>query len=125
MLCVTHSAGTKLDRLGTFIENMHDQKNELALGSGSSLSSEASEIQTSHDKIRTYEELQRQILNALRDQNPHWIEPDGSSPIFESYQKRLAELLAFFGQQERRRVPLPGRSASLFLTEESDPLLIL
>jgi hypothetical protein len=104
---------------------MHDQKNELALGSGSSLNGGASEIQTSNNKIRTYEELQRQILSALRDQNPHWIEPDGSSPIFESYQKRFAELLAFFGQQERRQVPVPSQPASLFLTDESTPLLIL
>jgi hypothetical protein len=60
------------------------------------------ESRTSPDKIRTYEELQRQILNALRDQNPHWIQPDGSSPIFEFYQKRLAELLAYLGQRQNR-----------------------
>jgi hypothetical protein len=108
---------------GNSIESMCDQKNKLGLGSGSSRNSGASGIQTSNDKIRTYEELQRQILNALRDQNPDWIEPDGSSPICESYQKRFAELLAFFGQQERRGVPLPGRPASLFLTEENNPLL--
>jgi len=104
---------------------MCDQKNKLALGSGSSRKREVSGIQTSNDKIRTYEELQRHILNALRDQNPDWIESDGSSPIFESYQKRFAEQLAFFGQQERRRVAVPGRPASLFLTEESNPLLVL
>jgi len=104
---------------------MCDQKNKLALGSGSSRKREVSGIQTSNDKIRTYEELQRHILNALRDQNPDWIEPDGSSPIFESYQKRFAELLAFFGQQERRRVPISGQPASLFLADESNPLLIL
>ena len=104
---------------------MCDQKNKLALGSGSSRKREVSGIQTSNDKIRTYEELQRHILNALRDQNPHWIEPDGSSPIFESYQKRFAELLAFFGQREGRRVPVAGQPASLFLTDESTPLLIL
>jgi hypothetical protein len=104
---------------------MCDQKNKLALGSGSSRNSGAAGILTSNDKIRTYEELQRHILNALRDQNPDWIEPDGSSPIFESYQKRFAELLAFFGQQERRRVPVPGQPASLLLADESNPLLIL
>ena len=104
---------------------MHEQKNELALGSGSSLNSGASGIKTGNDKIRTYEELQWQVLSALRDQNPHWIEPDGSSPIFESYQKRFAELLAFFGQQERRQAPVPGRPASRFPAEERNPLLIL
>jgi len=104
---------------------MSNQKKDLTLRSGSSRNSKASGIQTSNDKIRTYEELQRHILNALRDQNPHWIEPDGSCPIFESYQKRFAELLAFFGQQERRRVPISGQPASLFLADESNPLLIL
>ena len=104
---------------------MCNQKKDLTLGSGSSRNSGTSGIQTSNDRIRTYEELQRHILNALRDQNPHWIEPDGSSPIFESYRKRFAELLAFFGQQERGRAPVPGQPASLFLTDESNPLLIL
>ena len=104
---------------------MCNQKKDLTLGSGSSWISGTSGIQTSNDRIRTYEELQRHILNALRDKNPHWIEPDGSSPIFESYQKRFAELLAFFGQQERRQAPVPERPASLFLAEESNPLLIL
>ena len=104
---------------------MCDQKNKLALGSGSSRNSGGSGIQTNDDKIRTYDELQRHILNALRDQNPDWIEPDASSPIFESYQKRFAELLAFFGQQERGRVPVPGQPASLFLTDESNSLFIL
>jgi hypothetical protein len=104
---------------------MCDQKNKLALGSGCSRNSGAAGILTSNDKIRTYEELQQHILNALRDQNPHWIEPDGSSPIFESYRKRFAELLAFFGQQERGRAPVPGQPASLFLTDESNSLLIL
>jgi hypothetical protein len=85
---------------------MCDQKNKLALGSGSSRNNSGeSGIQTSNDKIRTYDELQRHILNALRDQNPDWIEPDGSSPIFESYQRRFAELLAFFGQQGKTSGP--------------------
>ena len=103
---------------------MFKQKNESALTSGSSPEKGVPGIQTSNDKIRSYEELQRQILSALRDQNPDWIEPDGSSPIYESYQKRFAELLAFFGRHERRRDPLPGRTDSPFLTDASNPLFI-
>ena len=103
---------------------MFKQKNEIALTSGSSREKGVPRIHASNDKIPSYEELQRQILSAPRDQNPDWIEPDGSSPIYESYQKRFAELLAFFGRHERRRAPLPGRTDSLFLTDESNPLFI-
>jgi len=78
---------------------MCDQKNNLARGSGSSRNSGAAEDQTTNDKIRTYRELQRQLLNALRDQNPDWVEPDGSSAICESYKKRFAELLAILAQR--------------------------
>ena len=118
------SVGTKPDQVGAFIESMFNQKNEIALTSGSSRQKGAPGILASNDKILTYEELQRQILSALRAQNPDWVEPDGSSPIYESYQRRFAELLAFFSQQERRRASLPGRTDSLFRTDENNPLFI-
>jgi hypothetical protein len=102
---------------------MCDHKNNVALESGSSRNNGASGVQTRDGKIRTYEELQRQILNALRDQNPDWIEPDGSSPIFESYQKRFAELLAFFGQREKCQVHLlDGRPAHCACDMAKPPL---
>jgi hypothetical protein len=40
--------------------------------------------------------LQEQLHNALREQSPQWIEPDGDSPMCRSYERRLAELLALF-----------------------------
>jgi hypothetical protein len=41
----------------------------------------------------THAELLRQMHEALRAQNPQWIEPDGESPICDDYERRLAELL--------------------------------
>jgi hypothetical protein len=44
-------------------------------------------------QIHTYAELQQQIHNDLRLQHPDWIQPDGESPICDSYEARLMELL--------------------------------
>jgi len=44
-------------------------------------------------QIRTYAELQQQIHDDLRLQHPEWIQPDGESPICDSYEARLMELL--------------------------------
>ena len=44
--------------------------------------------------IQTYTELQRQIHNDLRIQHPEWVQPDGESPICDSYEVRLMKLLA-------------------------------
>jgi hypothetical protein len=44
-------------------------------------------------KVDTYAELLRQIRNDLRVQHPDWIEPNGESPICDSYEARLIELL--------------------------------
>jgi hypothetical protein len=48
-----------------------------------------------HD-IHTYTELQRQIHDDLRIQHPEWVQPNGESPICDSYEVRLMELLADF-----------------------------
>ena len=55
-----------------------------------------------HDEIRTYGELQRQIHYALREQHPEWVEPDGDSPVCQSYERRFAELLALFAKSGTR-----------------------
>ena len=47
-------------------------------------------------EIRTYEELQEQMRDALREQHPDWIEPDGDCPTCYIYERRFAELLAPF-----------------------------
>ena len=41
-----------------------------------------------------YTELQRQIHDDLRIQHPDWIQPNGDCPSCDSYELRLAELLA-------------------------------
>ena len=44
-------------------------------------------------EIHTYVELRQQIHNDLRIQHPDWVEPDGKSPLCDSYETRLMELL--------------------------------
>src|SRR5215471_18082191 len=45
-------------------------------------------------QIRTFAELRQQIHNNLRLQHPEWIQPDKESPICDSYEARLMQLLA-------------------------------
>jgi len=45
-------------------------------------------------RVHTYTELQRQIHDDLRIQHPEWVQPNGESPICDSYESRLMELLA-------------------------------
>jgi len=42
-------------------------------------------------KVDTYANLVRQIRNDLRLQHPEWIEPNGHSPMCDSYEARLIE----------------------------------
>ena len=44
-------------------------------------------------KVRTFAELLQQIRNDLRIQHPEWIQPNGESPMCDSYEARLMELL--------------------------------
>jgi hypothetical protein len=44
-------------------------------------------------QIHTYTELRQQIHHDLRIQHPEWIQPNGESPICDSYESRLTELL--------------------------------
>jgi hypothetical protein len=47
-------------------------------------------------KIQTYAELQKIIRKALREQHPEWIDANGKCRLCDSYEARLAELLAVF-----------------------------
>jgi hypothetical protein len=49
-------------------------------------------IAMSH-QIHTYTELRKQIHNDLRIQHPEWVRLNGESPMCDSYEARLAELL--------------------------------
>src|ERR1700751_2101290 len=55
------------------------------------------------DKIRSYSELRKLIRASLRMQNPEWVEPNGESPICDSYEARFAELLGLGHPLEVRR----------------------
>ena len=44
-------------------------------------------------RIHTYTELQHQIHDDLRIQHPEWIESNGESPVCDSYEARLTEML--------------------------------
>ena len=44
-------------------------------------------------QIHTYPELLQQIHQDLRIQHPEWVEPSGESPMCDSYEARLLELL--------------------------------
>jgi hypothetical protein len=44
-------------------------------------------------QIHTYPELRQQIHHDLRIQHPEWVQPNGESPMCDSYEARLMELL--------------------------------
>ena len=46
-----------------------------------------------YHQIRTYTELQLQIHDDLRIQHPEWVQPNGESPMCDSYESRFVELL--------------------------------
>jgi len=52
-------------------------------------------------QIHTYADLRRQIHDDLRIQHPEWVQPNGESPICESYEARLMETLRSLNQSER------------------------
>jgi hypothetical protein len=51
------------------------------------------------DKIRSYSELREFIRVSLRIQHPEWIEPNGDSPVCDSYETRFAEILGLSDPQ--------------------------
>jgi hypothetical protein len=53
-----------------------------------------------HHQIHTYVELRQQIHDDLRIQHPEWVEPDGKSPVCDSYEARLMELLDTLTRRE-------------------------
>ena len=44
-------------------------------------------------QIHTYAELRKQIHDDLRSQHPEWVQPNGESPMCDSYESRLTEML--------------------------------
>ena len=46
------------------------------------------------DQVHTCADLGKQIHLDLRIQHPEWVQADGESPVCDSYEDRLMELLA-------------------------------
>jgi hypothetical protein len=44
-------------------------------------------------EIHTYADLLQKIHDDLRNQHPEWIQQNGESPMCDSYEARLMELL--------------------------------
>jgi hypothetical protein len=44
-------------------------------------------------QIRTYTQLLQQIHHELRIQHPEWVQSNGESPMCDTYELRLTELL--------------------------------
>jgi hypothetical protein len=62
----------------------------------------------SHE-IHTYTELREQIHDDLRIQHPEWVQLDGESPMCDSYEVRLVELLDALARRDRRELSVSGR----------------
>ena len=44
-------------------------------------------------EVHTYADLRKQIHEDLRIQHPEWVQPNGESPMCDSYEARLMETL--------------------------------
>ena len=52
-------------------------------------------------QIHTYVDLRKQFHEDLRIQHPEWIQPNGESPLCDSYEARLMKTLKRLNQTER------------------------
>ena len=52
-------------------------------------------------QVHTYADLRKQIHEDLRVQHPEWIQPNGESPLCDSYEARLMKTLQGLNQSER------------------------
>jgi len=74
-------------------------------------------------QIHTYTELRQQIHHDLRIQHPEWVQPNGESPMCDSYEARLMGLLKtlksqpakMFSSRQGERVCCSNREVQLTL----------
>jgi hypothetical protein len=52
-------------------------------------------------QIHTYADLRKRIHEDLRTQHPEWVQPNGQSPLCDSYEERLMKTLQSLNQSER------------------------
>ena len=62
-------------------------------------------------QIHTYPELQQQIHDDLRIQHPEWIKPNGESPMCDSYESCLTEMLDTLTRTGSNRPIVPPHRA--------------
>jgi hypothetical protein len=79
----------KVVSLGT--ERTH-RRGKLDKPSSTSLERFTKAMAEPHE-IHTYTQLRQQIHHDLRLQHPEWVQPNGESPMCDSYESRLMELL--------------------------------
>jgi hypothetical protein len=64
-------------------------------------------------ELRTYADLLQKIHDDLRIQHPEWIQQNGESPLCDSYEARLMELLdGSMPTESNEHIVLPGRQLS-------------
>jgi hypothetical protein len=64
-------------------------------------------------EIRTYSDLLQKIHDDLRIQHPEWIQQNGESPLCDSYEARLMELLdASMPGESNDNIALPDHELS-------------
>ena len=69
-----------------------------------------SKFASSSGETDCYVPLQHEIHDALREQHPEWIQPNGDCPTCESYESRFAELLTILSKNiYHHRAPRPMR----------------
>jgi hypothetical protein len=51
-------------------------------------------------QVHTYADLRKQMHDDLRMQHPEWIQPNGESPMCDSYEARLLEVLRGLTQSD-------------------------
>ncbi|RBP38140.1 hypothetical protein DES53_112138 [Roseimicrobium gellanilyticum] len=59
----------------------------------------------------SFAELHQEVLEALRSQNPNWVQPDGASPIYDNYEARLTELLGLGSPSENGESQVSERNS--------------
>jgi len=57
-------------------------------------------------QVYTYADLRKQIHDDLRIQHPEWVQPNGESPMCDSYEACLLELLQVITQRQPSKFPL-------------------
>jgi len=64
-------------------------------------------------QIHTYAELRQQIHDDLRIQHPQWVQPNGESPMCDSYEARLMEELDTFTRRgSNESIAAPQRATA-------------